>query len=72
MKMKAEGIRHLQPGSVIRINGVDWIRMADSGDTEGLNGGIFNPQDGDWMKWYALCFADDEVELIRTVRKGDV
>lgn len=62
--MKASYIKDLPAGSVVRINGVEWIRMQDSGDAEGLNQGIFNPKDGDWMEWYALCLADDEVELI--------
>ena len=64
--MKAEEIENLPPGSRVRINGVEWVRMADSYD--GFDSGIFNPEDGDWMRWYALCRANDEVEL---VHKGE-
>ena len=66
--MRAEEIKDLPAGSIVRINSVDWIRMGDSGHSEGLNGYIFNPNDGDWMSWSHLCLSDDEVEL---VRKGD-
>ena len=63
--MLAEEIGDLPAGSIVRINGTDWIRMRDSGHSEGPNGCIFNPNDGDWMNWSHLCLADDEVELIR-------
>ena len=63
MKIRAKEIRDLPSGSRVLVNGVEWVRMADSGDTEGLNDGLFNPIDGDWIRWTALCYADDEVTL---------
>ena len=61
MKIKAIEIAELPAGSVIRINGVDWIRMKDSYDTED---GVFNPKNGDWAPWSHLFNFHDEVELI--------
>jgi hypothetical protein len=65
--MRAEEIENLPPGSRVRINGVEWVRMADSYD--GFDSCILNPEDGDWMRWYALCLANDEVEL---THKGEI
>ena len=62
--MRAEEIQDLPAGSVVRINDVEWVRMADS-DGGHIRGCICNPKDGDWMKWSHLCFLDDEVTLIR-------
>ena len=46
MGMKAEEIKDLPAGSIVRINGTDWIRMGDSGHSEGLNGYIAVARDG--------------------------
>ena len=68
MKIKASEISDLPAGSVVLIDGVEWVRLTDSGDTEGLNDALCNPKNGDWIRWMALCYADDVVEL---VRKGE-
>lgn len=65
MKIKAMEIRDLPAGSIVRVDGVEWTRLADSGDTEGLNDGLCNPKNGDWITWTALVYALDDVELIR-------
>jgi hypothetical protein len=65
MKIKAKEIADLPAGSIVLVNGVEWTRLADSGYTEGLNDALCNPKDGDWIRWMALCYFDDEVELIR-------
>ena len=69
MKIKAMEIKDLPAGSIVRVDGVEGTRLADSGDTEGLNDALCNPKNGDWIRWTALCYADDVVELIR---KGEV
>ena len=69
MKIKAMEIKDLPAGSIVRVDGVEWTRLADSGDTEGLNDALCNPKNGDWIRWSALCYADDVVDLIR---KGEV
>ena len=65
MKIKAMEISDLPAGSIVRVNGVEWTRLADSGDTEGLNDALCNPKNGDWIRWMALVYMDEEVELIR-------
>ena len=65
MQIKAMEIGDLPAGSVVLVDGVEWTRLADSGDTEGLNDALCNPKNGDWIRWYALLYAEDEVELIR-------
>ena len=65
--MKAIEITKLPAGSIVRIKGVEWIRMVDTNSPDGLNEGIFNPKDGDWMPWFYLCYDNDEVELIRKI-----
>lgn len=65
MKIKAMDIRKLPAGSIVLVDGVEWTRLADSGDTEGLNDGLCNPKNGDWITWTALVDFDAEVDLIR-------
>ena len=65
MKIKASEISDLPAGSVVLVDGVEWVRLADSGDTEGLNDALCNPKNGDWIRWQALCYADDVFDLIR-------
>ena len=65
VKIKAMEISDLPAGSIVRINGVEWTRLADSGDTEGLNDALCNPKDGDWIRWMALVYMHEEVDLIR-------
>jgi hypothetical protein len=63
IKISAGEIGKLPAGSRVIVNDVEWIRMADSGDTEGLNDGLFNAKNGDWIRWMALCYAEDIVTL---------
>ena len=65
MLIKASEISDLPAGSIVLVDGVEWTRLADSGDTEGLNDALCNPKNGDWIRWMALIEFDAEVELIR-------
>ena len=65
MKIKAMEISDLPAGSIVRINGVEWTRLANSIDSQGLQNALCNPKDGDWITWQALVYMHEEIDLIR-------
>ncbi len=62
--IKAEEIDNLLPGSVIRADGRDWIRMGDWPERH-IKGYLFHGESGEWNCWQALFLWDTEVELIK-------
>ena len=64
MKIKAEHISELPPGSVVRINGIEWVRLADA-ESIHFVGVLCNPETGYWTSWQGLVFMDDEVEVLK-------
>lgn len=64
MKVKAEHITDLPPGSVVRIKGVEWVRLVDEPSLH-LNDMVCNPKTGYWTSWMCLVLLDDEVEVLK-------
>ena len=65
MKIKAEQIANLKPGTRIIINGERFIRMADSQAPADLHieQYLFNPETGGWKHWSRLVLWSEEVEV---------
>jgi len=64
MKIKAEEIDTLPPGSVIRANGNDWVRITDWSDRH-IRGYLCHIDSGNWIGWQSLFLSQDEVELVK-------
>lgn len=71
VKIRAEEIDNLRPGSVVRLphldapyNTYEWVRMQDARGMH-FTGGLFCPTTGEWMAWMGLCYMDQEVELVK-------
>lgn len=67
MKIKAQEIETLPPGSRIRAIGRDWVRLADRPELH-VTEYICDPQSGHIYHWASLFLSQDEVELIE---RGD-
>jgi len=75
MKVKAQDIDSLPPGSVVRIpllatpfNTYEWVRMEDAPSIH-FTGGLFCPVTCEWTGWQSLCLREDEVELVKQGEK---
>lgn len=62
MKVKAEVIEVLAPGTIVTIKGTTYIRMTDSSHLH-VEGYLFNPEDGWWGHWSHLSLGNEEVEV---------
>jgi len=61
--IKAEEIDALPPGSRIKFNGKEWIRMDDWPERH-IKGQLFHAESGYWYGWKSLLLSQDEVELL--------
>ena len=68
MKIKAQEITDLPPGSRVRLLDREWVRMTDWPDLHVMEY-ICDPQSGHIYHWASLCYYEDEVELIK---RGEV
>jgi len=63
MKVLANTIEDLPAGTRLVVNGVMYVRMADS-ERDHITGFMFDVQTGIWTHWSKHVLGQDEVEVL--------